>query len=47
VGAAGDLIRVALITAQAVIYLLAAHAGLTVNSLSVSILYVLIFGGQH
>ena len=37
---------VALITAQAVIYLLAAHAGLTVTSLSVSILEVLIFGAS-
>ena len=37
---------VALITAQAVIYLLAAHAGLTVNGLSVSILEVLVFGAS-
>jgi RND superfamily putative drug exporter len=37
---------VALITAQAVIYLLAAHAGLTVNALSVGILYVLVFGAS-
>ena len=37
---------VALITAQAVIYLLAAHAGLTVNALSVGILEVLIFGAS-
>ncbi len=37
---------VALITTQAVIYLLAVHAGLTVTSLSVSILYVLIFGAS-
>ncbi len=35
---------VALITAQAVIYLLAAHAGLTVNAQSAGILYVLVFG---
>jgi RND superfamily putative drug exporter len=34
---------VALITAQAVIYLLAAHAGLTVNGLSAGILLVLVF----
>jgi putative drug exporter of the RND superfamily len=37
---------VALITAQAVIYLLAAHAGLTVNALSAGILYVLVFGAS-
>ena len=37
---------VALITAQAVIYLLAAHAGLTVTSLSAGILTVLIFGAS-
>ena len=37
---------VALITAQAVIYLLAAHAGLTVNAMSVGILYVLVFGAS-
>jgi RND superfamily putative drug exporter len=37
---------VALFTAQAVIYLLAAHAGLTVNGLSVGILYVLVFGAS-
>ena len=37
---------VALIIAQAVIYLLAAHAGLTVNGLSVSILEVLVFGAS-
>jgi RND superfamily putative drug exporter len=37
---------VALITAQAVIYLLAAHAGLTVNGLSAGILYVLVFGAS-
>ena len=37
---------VALITAEAVIYLLAAHAGLTVNALSVGILYVLVFGAS-
>ena len=35
---------VALITAQAVIYLLAAHAGLTVTGMSAAILYVLVFG---
>jgi putative drug exporter of the RND superfamily len=35
---------VALITAQAVIYLLAAHAGLTVNAQSAGILDVLVFG---
>ncbi len=35
---------VALITAQAVIYLLAVHAGLTVNAQSAGILYVLVFG---
>ena len=37
---------VALITAEAVIYLLAAHAGLTVNAQSVGILYVLVFGAS-
>jgi RND superfamily putative drug exporter len=37
---------VALLTAEAVIYLLAAHAGLTVNGLSVGILYVLVFGAS-
>jgi RND superfamily putative drug exporter len=37
---------VALIIAEAVIYLLAAHAGLTVNGLSVAILYVLVFGAS-
>jgi putative drug exporter of the RND superfamily len=37
---------VALITAQAVIYLLAAHAGLTVNAQSVGILDVLVFGAS-
>jgi putative drug exporter of the RND superfamily len=37
---------VALITAQAVIYLLAAHAGLTVTGLSAGILEVLIFGAS-
>src|SRR5215475_5779135 len=42
VGSAG----VALITAQAVIYLLAAHAGLTVNAQSAGILYVLVFGAS-
>ncbi len=36
----------ALIAAQAVIYLLAAHAGLTVNAFSVGILYVLVFGAS-
>jgi putative drug exporter of the RND superfamily len=35
---------VALFVAEAVVYLLAAHAGLTVNGLSVGILYVLVFG---
>ena len=35
---------VALIIAQAVVYLLAAHAGLTVNAQSAGILYVLVFG---
>src|SRR6266536_5072795 len=35
---------VALTTAEAVIYLLAAHAGLTVNAQSAGILYVLVFG---
>jgi putative drug exporter of the RND superfamily len=34
----------ALTTAQALIYLLAAHAGLTVNAQSAGILYVLVFG---
>src|SRR5262249_32811627 len=37
---------VALFTAEAVVYLLAAHAGLTVNGLSVGILYVLVFGAS-
>jgi putative drug exporter of the RND superfamily len=37
---------VALITAQAVVYLLAKHAGLTVNSESGSILDVLVFGAS-
>ena len=37
---------VALITAQAVIYLLATHAGLTVNGLSAGILLVLVFGAS-
>ena len=37
---------VALITAQAVVYLLAAHAGLTVNGLSAGILLVLVFGAS-
>ena len=36
----------ALITAEAVIYLLAAHAGLTVNALSAGILDVLVFGAS-
>ncbi len=35
---------IALASAQAVIYLLAAHAGLTVNAQSAGILYVLVFG---
>src|SRR5215469_4313390 len=37
---------VALITAMAVVYLLAAHAGLTVNQESAGILYVLVFGAS-
>jgi RND superfamily putative drug exporter len=37
---------VALITAEAVIYLLAAHAGLTVNAQSAAILLVLVFGAS-
>src|SRR5215468_3257583 len=37
---------VALFTAEAVVYLLAAHAGLTVNGLRVGILYVLVFGAS-
>src|SRR2546426_738911 len=37
-------VGVALTAAEAVIYLLAAHAGLTVNAQSAGILYVLIFG---
>jgi putative drug exporter of the RND superfamily len=37
---------VALITAEGVIYLLAAHAGLTVNAQSAGILYVLVFGAS-
>jgi RND superfamily putative drug exporter len=36
----------ALFTAMAVVYLLAAHAGLTVNGLSVGILTVLVFGAS-
>jgi len=35
---------IALTSAQALIYLLAAHAGLTVNAQSAGILYVLVFG---
>ena len=35
---------VALVSAEALIYLLAAHAGLTVNAQSAGILYVLVFG---
>jgi putative drug exporter of the RND superfamily len=35
---------IALTTAEALIYLLAAHAGLTVNAQSAGILYVLVFG---
>jgi len=37
---------VALITAMAVVYLLAEHAGLTVNGLSVGILFVLVLGAS-
>ena len=37
---------VALITTQAVVYLLAAHAGLTVTGQSAAILYVLVFGAS-
>ena len=37
---------VALITAQAVVYLLAAHVGLTVNAQSAGILLVLVFGAS-
>lgn len=37
---------VALIIAEAVVYLLAAHAGLTVNAQSAGILYVLVFGAS-
>ena len=37
---------VALITAEAVIYLLAAHAGLTVTGMSAAILYLLVFGAS-
>ena len=37
---------VALITAQAVVYLLAAHTGLTVNAQSAGILLVLVFGAS-
>ena len=39
-------VGVALVTAQAVIYLLAAHAGLTVNAQSAGILDVLVFGAS-
>jgi putative drug exporter of the RND superfamily len=46
VAAAGGLLGVALITAEAIIYLLAAHAGLTVNAQSVGILDVLVFGAS-
>ena len=35
---------IALVSAEALIYLLAAHAGLTVNAQSAGILYVLVFG---
>src|SRR6201996_4766196 len=35
---------VALVSAEALVYLLAAHAGLTVNAQSAGILYVLVFG---
>ena len=44
VDAAGLLGRVALFSAQAVIYLLAKYAGLTVNAQSAGILTVLVFG---
>ena len=37
---------VALITAEAVIYLLAKHAGLTVNAMSAAIMLVLVFGAS-
>jgi putative drug exporter of the RND superfamily len=37
---------VALFTAMAVVYLLAAHAGLTVNALSVGIMTVLVLGAS-
>jgi len=37
---------VALVTATAVVYLLAAHAGLTVNEETADILYVLVFGAS-
>src|SRR5690348_2828946 len=37
---------VALVTAEAVIYLLAKYGGLTVNAMSVGILYVLVFGAS-
>jgi RND superfamily putative drug exporter len=37
-------VGVALMAAEAVVYLLAAHAGLTVNAQSAGILYVLVFG---
>jgi putative drug exporter of the RND superfamily len=37
---------VALITAEAVIYLLAKYGGMTVNAMSVGILYVLVFGAS-
>ena len=35
-----------MITAEAVVYLLAAHAGLTVNAQSAGILLVLVFGAS-
>ena len=44
--AAGDLLRGGADHAQAVIYLLAAHAGLTVTGLSGGILEVLVFGAS-
>ena len=44
VAAAGLSAGVALVTAEAVIYLLAKHAGLTVNAQSAGILTVLVFG---
>jgi RND superfamily putative drug exporter len=46
VAAASGLVVVAVTTAEAVIYLLAAHAGLTVNEESAGVLDVLVSGAS-